>query len=213
MDDPTGLINAFLLASYRAGSSSSIPYFKWKPKEFVFQWISEPPYKSVFEALARSKVKVVLNSRNYLDVFISMQRVATITAEHPGVPSHNCFQGDLQCLQDRSEVKVTVDTDSIVLNLNDQDYRHKMARRILNNYNISFVATTYDKLNYGTNWSRLVELQRVVSYLRPGMRASMSLFDTKVVSSSSRHQAELVENFEEMREVILNSSYRHLLHA
>jgi hypothetical protein len=212
LDDPTGLINAFLLASYRAGSSS-IPYFKWKPKEFVFQWISEPPYKSVFEALARSKVKVVLNSRNYLDVFISMQRVATITTEHPGVPSHNCFQGDLQCLQDRSEVKVTVDTDSIVLNLNDQDYRHKMARRILNNYNISFVATTYDKLNYGTNWSRLVELQRVVSYLRPGMRASMSLFDTKVVSSSSRHQAELVENFEEMREVILNSSYRHLLHA
>lgn len=212
MDDPTGLINAFLLASYRA-DKSSIPYFKWKPKEFVFQWISEPPYKSVFEALARSKVKVVLNSRNYLDVFISMQRVLDITVEHPGVPTHNCFQGDLQCVQDRSEVKVTVDTSSILLDLNDLDYRHKMTHKILSNYNISFVATTYDKLNYGTNWSRLVELQRVVSYLRPGMRASMALFETNVISSSSRHQAELVENFKEMREVIMSSSYRHLLHA
>jgi hypothetical protein len=45
------------------------------------------------------------------------------------------------------------------------------------------------------------------------MRASMGLFDTKVISSSSRHHAELVENFKEMREVIMSSSYRHLLHA
>ena len=226
VDDPTELINAFLLSSYRTHSSSSssddnddhhhhhlVPYFKWKPKEFVYRWMDEPAYKMVFETLAKSNVKVVLNSRNYLDVFISMQRVEVIIVEHPGVPTHNCFQGDLQCVRDRAEVKVTVDTASMLLDLNDQDYRHKMARWILSHYNISFVATTYDKLNYGTYSTRLAELQRVVDYLRPGMRASMSLFDTKVVSSSSSHQAELVENYPEVRRVILNTSYRHLLHA
>lgn len=209
-----GLINAFLLSSYHSDHHHPVPYFKWKPKEFVYRWIKdEPAYQTIFETLSKSKVKFVLNSRNYLDVFISMERVEIITVEHPGVATHNCFKGDLQCVQDRTEVKVTIDTDSMLRDLNDQDYRHKMARLILNNYNISFVATTYDKLNYGTEWTRLEELQKLVSYLRPGMRASMKLFDTKVVSSSSRHQAELVENYAEVQEVIMNSSsYSHLLH-
>lgn len=184
--------------------------FKWKPHEFLPELIhNKQNYVDTFKYIKSKGYKVVYNYRNFLDVYISHEKVDDLKGTT--VSAYNCF--NTKCADKRAEIKVNIATTKDMLkDIKIQDTQHNNVMRSLNQYKISYHIVNYELLNVESTEKKLKYLQKLVTFLNPNLKATISLYDTNVKFSSSYHQKDIVKNYEDIQKALNKTKYEYLLH-
>jgi hypothetical protein len=184
--------------------------FKWKP--FVESW-DLPAAKGMLKKLAsfdQPRIKVILMSRNPLDVMISKTKHKSGHA----VQAH-CSPDDAECLQThaKSGRGLELPTKNLLGDLKEATESFEVFANTLNEMNVQYIRTTYEDL-YAKDDAE--EWMRIFKYLGKGPTQNLTVSDviasfTMAPTAAKRHNESLA-NYKEVSNILFNTEFEDLLH-
>jgi len=195
--------------------NSAISGIQWKP--YANTW-SLPSAKGVLKEIARHnaeaklggknpQIRVLYMTRNPIDVEISrVKHRAQHTYAH-------CINGDEECLKQHKNMKnLTLPTNDLVSKLKEDDDQVRLIVSTLETMGVEYYRTSYEKL-YNSNNAE--EWMNIFRYLGRGPIEGLTLdkvnesFHLAKTTDTSRQ--DLLSNYDEVRKVLANSDFVHLL--
>ena len=136
-EDPTALMLDYFDTEERTHPRARTIGFKWKPLVF------NEAYDQALDVVAKSGIRVVYQTRNFLDVYISSTKHA---AEEL---SDRCSSDDAECIEAHSSLQVTLEPKKMIDTLNRYKSEHESMVERLNSYGVNYLNVTYDDLYAG----------------------------------------------------------------
>ena len=151
-------------------------------------------YPEIVPYLMRRRIRVVhLVRRNHLDVLISFAIKREIGKAH------------LLAQEDRpQDLKIDIDTHSLVKDLRRLQFKHDVGRKLLKASRLRHIEVAYEELV-----ADQTHFERVLAFLR--LPAEDGLPESNIFKTRVGRQAEVVRNYDEVRNVLLNSRFAALL--
>ena len=151
-------------------------------------------FPEIVPYLMRKRVRAVhLVRRNHLDVLISFAIKREIGKAHLLSP------------EDRPrDVRVDIDTASLLKDLRKLEFKHAVGRRLLRACRLRHIEVAYEDLA-----SEPSHFDRVLEFL--SVPAEQGLPESNIFKTRLGRQAEVVTNYEDVRAVLLNSRFAGLL--
>ena len=151
-------------------------------------------YPEVIPYLMRKRIPVVhLVRQNHLDVLISSQIKRSIGKAHILSPS------------DRPEdVRVNIDTTTLLKDLEKLRFRHDLGRRLLRICRLSHLEVAYEDLVSGQ-----ARFDDVLGFL--SIRTGHGLSESNILKTRLGGQKQVIRNYDDVRAVLQNSEFSGLL--
>jgi len=180
---PLSVFN-YLSALYRGGSTVG----------FKLMYSQLRRYPEILPYLMKRRIRVVhLVRRNHLDVLISFAIKREIGKAHILAP------------EDRpSDVKVELDTRSLLRDMRKLELKHAVGRTVLRLARLNHIEVAYEDLVADP-----VQFDRVREFL--GMQAGEGVPPSNILKTRTEGQQQVVANYEEVRAVLQGSRFAHLL--
>jgi len=151
-------------------------------------------YPEILPYLMRKRIRVVhLVRRNHLDVLISFEIKREIGKAHILAP------------EDRpSDVKVELDTRSLLRDLRKLELKHSVGRKVLRLARLNHIEVAYEDLVADP-----AQFDRVRKFL--GVPADQGVPQSNILKTRTGGQQHVVANYDEVRAVLERSRFAHLL--
>ncbi len=185
--------------------------FKWKP--FVDSW-NLPAAKGMLKKLAQfdePKIKVILMSRNPLDVLISKRKHRK--SGHT-IQAH-CAPDDIECLNTHksSGLGMELPTKHLLEDLKEATESFTFFADTLKNMSISHITTTYEDL-YARDHAK--EWMRIFNFLGRGPTVNLTMADVvdsfTMAPTAAKNHNESLANYDEVVSLLNTTEYAGLLH-
>jgi len=201
VDEPIRRMQKYL-KSRQDEHPGKIVGFKWKPYYF------DDKYTKALNWVAHHHIKVVVNTRNPLDIAISTAKQhADRTIEY------HCKVNDKACQKKVKAIRVTIDTSRIIHTLDAFFADHVKLIRYLEQTNVKYLNITYENLNWGNEDERLVQMKRLGQFVNPKRKkVTGAVFSVPIAYTGNIHQADTVKNYAELVKVLNGTKYENLLH-
>ncbi|KAJ1401804.1 hypothetical protein B484DRAFT_457905 [Ochromonadaceae sp. CCMP2298] len=176
--------------------------FKWKPLYY------DDNYGKLLQWLGDRGVKMVYNFRNPLDVLISSEKHHGLVHGH----GYHCKQGDSKCLDTYTDVRLTLDTHSLLQKLDDLNHIREMDFARAAQFHVPFLSMDYSDFAEGSEANQLKALQKIADFL--GVDRQLTLKDLRVltVSTAPESQADQLINYADVVKILTGTKYQGLLH-
>jgi hypothetical protein len=161
---------------------------------FKLMYSQVKTYPEVIPYLMRKRIRAVhLVRRNHLDVLISFQIKRSIGKAHILSPA------------DRPEdVRVDIDTTTLVKDLEKLRFRHDLGRRLLKICRLSHIEVAYEDLV--TGHARFDEVLEFLS-----IPTGRGIPQSNILKTRLGGQRQVIRNYDEVRGVLQNSEFAALL--
>lgn len=185
--------------------------FKWKP--FVDSW-NLPAARGMLKKLAQfdePKIKVILMSRNPLDVLISKRKHRK--SGHT-IQAH-CAPDDIECLNTHksSGLGMELPTKHLLEDLKEATESFTFFADTLKNMSISHITTTYEDL-YARDHAK--EWMRIFNFLGRGPTVNLTMADVvdsfTMAPTAAKNHNESLANYDEVVSLLNTTEYAGLLH-
>lgn len=174
--------------------------FKWKP------FVDNEAYDGLWKWCAKHGVKIVLMTRNPLDVLISR----TKHAENPKLDPH-CHAH--HCLKQHKHVTVKLKLGDLIERLDEFTKDDDYGRRKCHEYDLDYIEVTYEDMFSKDRERQLKAWHAVVRFLRGDIFAGFVNEDkVKIVTGFSEDTSpgtreQYVSNWKEVQEAVAVSKY------
>ncbi|KAJ1402079.1 hypothetical protein B484DRAFT_405524 [Ochromonadaceae sp. CCMP2298] len=174
--------------------------FKWKPL------YHDDNYDKLLQWLGDRGVKIVYNFRNPLDVLLSNNK------HNNNKLASQCKQGDSKCLDKFTDVRLTLDTHSLLEKLDDYYHLRDMDFARAAQFHVPFLSMDYSDFAEGSRAGQLKALQKIADFL--GVDRQLTLQDLRVptVSTAIESYEDQLSNYAEVVETLNGTKYQGLLH-
>ena len=202
--DPLVTVQEFL-KSERKRSPQGMIGFKWK----LVTRLNNPKYDPLFNWLVAKKAKGIYSVRNALDVFISSRKHAAYEL------SAHCNSNNKECIKTHTDAVVELKTDSMIRTLESESQFEIEVYDVLDGKHIDFIDISYDELSRFEDSVKLRRLQEILDFLFPtgdGLKARLSLLDTKMESTSTPSQEDSISNFKEVVSALHGTRFASQMH-
>jgi hypothetical protein len=185
--------------------------FKWKP--FVDSW-DLPAARGMLKKLAlfdEPKIKVILMSRNPLDVLIS--KIKHTKSGHT-IQAH-CAPDDQACLElhANSGRGLELPTKDLLKDLKKATDSFQAFASTLKGMNIHHVSTTYEDL-YARDDAE--EWMNIFKFLGRGPTENLTMTDVidsfTMAPTAAKHHNESLANYDEIADILVDTEFKGLLH-
>lgn len=151
-------------------------------------------YPEILPYLMKKRIRVVhLVRRNHVDVLISFAIKREIGKAHILAP------------EDRpSDVKVVLDTDSLLRDLRKLELKHTVGRTVLRLARLEHIEVAYEDLVADP-----AGFDRVREFL--GIPVNQGALQSNILKTRTQGQRQVVANYDEVRAVLRGSKFAHLL--
>ncbi|KAJ1413720.1 hypothetical protein B484DRAFT_435121 [Ochromonadaceae sp. CCMP2298] len=199
--DPYGQIVRYFAEEQKHARKPGWAGFKWKPTYY------DDNYDKLLQWLGDRGVKIVYNFRNPLDVLISKEK----HQEVDGLGGH-CKQGESKCLHKYEDVRLTLDTHSLLKNLDDLYHLREMNLARAARFHVPFLSMDYSDFAEGSKANQLKALQKIADFL--GVDRQLTLTDLRVptVSTAPESQADQLINYADVVKILNGTKFQGLLH-
>lgn len=205
-----------MMQNYLIDERKEVPYsiigFKWKP----IYWNDD--FDHTLEWAAQHDFQFIYNYRNPLDVHISEMKHSLSNKEGgEGLRAHCKLKtGDQEeCAEESRSFTIKLDLDSTMKKLAEYEESHLATMSRLEKYNVTHLVVRYEDLTYGSEESRLAQIQRICDFLPEQYHRTVSMADfaTDTAITSNYNQSLTVENFAEVKARLMNTEYAKYLHG
>lgn len=186
--------------------NAGIVGFQWKP----FDMCTETALAAlrIVASSERPKISVILSRRNPLDILISQ-------AKHTSkLPAH-CRKGDAKC-SDKHQMKIAFPVENLLGKLRLLKEGDDKVVDLLEDFGVSFVQVTYEKLFTPEVKGDISEWKRILSFL--GMELPESKFATIQTATSiapthmlNESRSDRLTNFDEVYDVLKGTEFEKML--
>ena len=166
-------------------------------------------YEKLLNWIATERVKVIYNTRNPLDVYIG-----TLKSHQPG-GKHNCNDEGKhvqKCIEKQQAITLKVPLDEVLEELKSRETRNVEWYERLKITNVDFMHVTYEKINNGTRKERVVYVQTIADFFKPGFEVTPKTLDVSTEFIGHTHQSDIVENYDELKEKLKGTRFERYLH-
>ena len=154
-------------------------------------------------------IKVIFSHRNQLDVILSdvKHRSSKYSLEW------KCEPGDDACVQKRKTQRVHLNANSLVGTLRAYQQQQSQLENLLDFYHVPYMKTTYEELLLGEDARPWMDLFCFLGVgPTKGLTKEMVQQACGTAHTSFLNHSDALANFEEVKNVLMNSEFSHLMH-